>query len=156
MRIERLKLHSLTRVMVVTLVCACALVAFPQHPVGSSPVGIHANGLVAVPDGSQSVAVDKQGIYQVGGAVLAPKVIHGPAPKYTYAARRARLEGDCILELVVDVQGRPQDIRVKNGLSKGLDKNALKAVKKYRFKPATMNGKPVAVQIDLDILFRIY
>ncbi|MGA7709859.1 MAG: energy transducer TonB [Acidobacteriaceae bacterium] len=157
MSIEKLR-RSRAQALVATLVCLWASFAIPQQAAGrSSYVGSQDNGLVAVSsDHSQSAAVENQDIHQVGGAVLPPKVIHAPMPKYTTAARRARLEGHCIVELVVDAQGRPQDIHVKKTLDGGLDKNAIKAVKKYRFTPATMNGKPVAVLIDIDVHFVIY
>jgi TonB family protein len=157
MSIKKLKRHLLTQALVVTLVCIGAIVAFPQLAAGRSFVDNHENGLVAASsDDSQSAAVQNQDIHQVGGAVLPPKAIHAPTPKYTNAARRAQLEGDCVVELVVDGQGRPQDIHVKKSLDEGLDHNAIKAVKKYRFKPATMNGKPVAVLVDIDVHFSIY
>jgi TonB family protein len=157
MSFKKMKRHSLTQALVVAVACLGTSFAFSQQAAGSSYVGRHDNGLVAASaEHSQSAAVENQVIHQVGGAVLPPKAIHAPAPKYTYAARRARLEGDCIVELVVDAQGRPQDIHMKKALDGGLDKNAIKAVKKYRFKPATLNGTPVAVQIDIDIHFSIY
>jgi TonB family protein len=157
MSIEKLR-RSLEQALVVALVCLWAWFAFPQQAAGkSSDGGNRDRGLVAASsDHSQSAAVENQDIHQVGGAVLPPKVIHAPMPKYTNAARRARLEGHCIVELVVDAEGRPQDIHVKKTLDEGLDKNAIKAVKKYRFTPATMNEKPVAVLLDIDVHFLIY
>lgn len=91
----------------------------------------------------------------VGGQVLAPQVIHAPNPKYTNAARRAHLEGDCILGLVVDTKGRPKNIRVKKAIGDGLDESAIKALKKYQFKPATLNGQPVAVMMTVIVKFHI-
>lgn len=104
---------------------------------------------------SPSKAIEKDGIYRVTGPVLPPKLIHAPTPKYTAAARRARLEGRCILQLVVDTKGKPQNIRVKKSLDKGLDANAVKAARKYRFQPATMNGKPVPVEINVVVDFHM-
>ncbi len=158
MSIRKLKPHSHAQALIATMICIGALVALQPHAAGGSFVGSHGNGL-AVPASSDipnRLQSRNQDIHQVGGEVLPPKVIHAPSPKYTYAARRSRLEGDCIVELVVDAQGRPQDIHVKKALDEGLDKNAIKAVKKYRFKPATMNGRPVAVLIDIDVHFGIY
>ena len=41
-------------------------------------------------------------------------------------------------------------------LGMGLDENALKAVTKYRFKPAMFDGKPVPVKIKIEVNFRVY
>ena len=154
MSIKKFELLSHTRALMFTLVCVGITAVSQQHAAASSSIGNRENSWVATSsDHSQSTAAENQDIHSVGGAVLPPKLVHAPSPKYTYAARRARLEGDCILELVVDAQGRPQDIQVKKALGKGLDQNAVKAVKKYRFNPATLNGKPVAVQIDINVHF---
>jgi TonB family protein len=154
---EKLKLTSLTHAWVVALVCVCAAIVFPQQSIASNIGHNYDRGWGATsPEKQQSTPIDKHDIHDVGGAVLPPKLVHAPSPKYTYAARRARLEGDCLIALVVDTQGKPQDISVEKGLDKCLDQNAMKAVKKYRFEPATMNGKPVPARIKIDVHFSIY
>jgi TonB family protein len=102
-----------------------------------------------------SKTIEKNGVYQVGGDVLPPTVIYAPEPKYTNKARLFAKQGHCLISLIVDVQGKPQNIEVKKKAGMGLDKNAVAAVKQYRFKPATLNGKPVPVQLDIDVHFRI-
>jgi TonB family protein len=96
------------------------------------------------------------GVFHVGGGVSAPKVIFQPDPEYSEEARKAKFQGTCVLWLVVGPDGRPRDIRVARTLGLGLDEKALEAVKNWRFEPALKDGKPVAVQINVEVSFRLY
>lgn len=96
------------------------------------------------------------GVFRVGGGVLAPKPISTPDPQYTDQARRAQYEGTCVLAMIVGPDGKPRDIRVQRGLAMGLDQKAIEAVQQWRFDPATKDGKPVAVQITVEVSFKLY
>lgn len=96
------------------------------------------------------------GIYKVGGGILAPQALATPDPEYTQEARDAKAEGTCILQLIVDQQGTPRDIRVVRGLGHGLDARAVAAVSQWKFQPATKDGQPVNVQIRVEVGFHLY
>lgn len=96
------------------------------------------------------------GVYKVGGGISAPKPIDTPDPEYTEEARRAKVQGTCILWLIVDAEGHPRDIRVIRGLGYGLDAKALETVKQWRFEPARKDGQPVNVQVSVEVGFRLY
>jgi periplasmic protein TonB len=96
------------------------------------------------------------GIYHVGGGVAAPQLIFAPDPEFSDEARRAKFQGVCVVSLVVDAQGNPQRVQVVRHLGMGLDQKAVDAVKQYRFKPATFQGKPVPVEVNIEVTFRIY
>jgi len=96
------------------------------------------------------------GVFKVGGGVSAPRPIATPDPQYTDEARQAKTQGTCILWLIVDTDGRPRDIRVVHGLGHGLEARAIEAVKQWRFEPAMKDGKPVNVQISVEVGFRLY
>lgn len=96
------------------------------------------------------------GVYKVGGGISAPKPIDTPDPEYTEEARRAKIQGTCILWLIVDAEGHPRDIRVIRGLGYGLDAKALQTVKQWRFEPARKDGQPVNVQVSVEVGFRLY
>jgi TonB family protein len=96
------------------------------------------------------------GVYKVGGGISAPRAISAPDPDYTEEARRAKTQGTCVLWLIVDSAGRPQDIKVVRGLGLGLDAKALEAVKQWRFQPALKDGKPVNVEISVEVEFHLY
>jgi TonB family protein len=98
----------------------------------------------------------KPGTYTVGGDVTGPAVIHSENPQYTMAARRAKIKGLVVIGLTVDANGVPQDVHVVRGLDQGLDENAIAAVQQYRFKPAMREGKPVPVEVNIEVKFDIY
>jgi TonB family protein len=96
------------------------------------------------------------GVYKVGGGISAPQAISAPDPDYTEEARRAKKQGTCVLWLIVDSAGQPRDIKVVRGLGLGLDAKALEAVRQWRFQPALKDGKPVDVQISVEVEFHLY
>lgn len=96
------------------------------------------------------------GVFKVGGGISAPQAISTPDPEYTEEARNAKTQGTCILWMIVDDQGRPRDIRVVRGLGMGLDAKAIEAVKQWKFQPALKDGRPVNVQISVEVGFRLY
>jgi periplasmic protein TonB len=83
-------------------------------------------------------------------------VIYDPEPAYSDAARSAKMQGTVTLWLIVGADGRPREIRVQKGLGMGLDEKALAAVQMWRFQPSTLNGRPVAVAIQVEVNFRLY
>jgi periplasmic protein TonB len=96
------------------------------------------------------------GVFKVGGGVSAPRIISDPEPEYSEEARKAKYQGVCVLWLVVGPDGRPRDIRVARSLGLGLDEKAIEAVKNWKFEPALKDGKPVAVQINVEVNFHLY
>jgi protein TonB len=96
------------------------------------------------------------GVYKVGGGISAPQAISSPDPAYTEEARSAKKQGTCVLKLIVDSTGHPRDLRVVRGLGFGLDEKALEAVRQWRFQPALKDGRPVDVQISVEVEFHLY
>jgi periplasmic protein TonB len=96
------------------------------------------------------------GVFHVGGGVSAPKKIFDPDPDYSEEARKAKYQGTCVLYVVVGPDGKPRDIKVSRTLGLGLDEKAIEAVKNWRFEPATKDGKPVAVAINIEVTFHLY
>jgi len=96
------------------------------------------------------------GVFRVGGGVSAPRAIFAPDPEYSEEARKAKYQGTCVLWMVVGPDGRPRDIRVARTLGLGLDEKAIEAVKQWKFEPAMKDGRPVAVQINVEVTFHLY
>src|SRR5438045_3101987 len=96
------------------------------------------------------------GVFRVGGGVSAPKAIYSPDPEYSEEARKAKYTGTCVLWLIVGPDGKPRDIKVSRNLGMGLDEKAIQAVKTWKFEPAMKDGKPVAVEISVEVEFRLY
>jgi TonB family protein len=96
------------------------------------------------------------GVYRIGGGVSAPVPIFTPEAEFSDEARRAKYQGVVLITLIVDAQGNPQNPRVSRPLGMGLDEKALEAVRKYKFKPAMKEGKPVPVMMSIEVNFRLY
>jgi periplasmic protein TonB len=96
------------------------------------------------------------GVFRVGGGVSAPRALETPDPEYSEEARKAKYQGTCVLWLIVGPDGKPRDIKVARVLGMGLDQKAIEAVRNWKFIPAMKDGRPVAVQINVEVNFRLY
>jgi periplasmic protein TonB len=96
------------------------------------------------------------GVFKVGGGISAPRPLASPDPQYTDEARKAKVQGTCILWLIVDAAGHPRDVKIVRGLGYGLDEKAVEAVKEWRFDPAKKDGQPVNVQVSVEVGFHLY
>jgi protein TonB len=96
------------------------------------------------------------GLRRIGGGVSAPVLQYSVEPEFSEEARKAKAAGNVLVTLIVDVNGRPQDVHVLRGVGMGLDEKAVEAVKQYKFKPAMENGKPVPVQLNVEVNFQIF
>ena len=93
---------------------------------------------------------------KIGGPVKPPKVIHSVDPKYTEEARQKKVSGIVKLYCWVDEEGNPSHIKVVQGLGMGLDEKAAEALQQFKFQPATRDGKPVKVELYIEIRFQIF
>ena len=93
--------------------------------------------------------------YRVGGDVKAPVVIHHVNPQYPEEARKNRISGIVILEVVIKSTGVVTDVTVLKPLPYGLSEAASDAVKQWIFKPGEINGQPVDVIFTLTINFKL-
>lgn len=90
------------------------------------------------------------------GIVLPPKATYTPEPDFSEQARHAKYQGTVVLGIVIDKAGKICRIRLERPLGMGLDENAMEEVKKWRFNPATRNGEPVAVAMNIEVSFNLY
>jgi TonB family protein len=91
----------------------------------------------------------------IEGDVQRPQPVYTTDPVYPEDARKARLEGQVVIKTVIDEQGKVQEPAVeKSSGHPNLDQAALDAVSNWKFKPATLEGKPVAVHYRMTINFK--
>ncbi len=92
-----------------------------------------------------------------GNGVSLPVVIKSVKPDYTEEAKRARIQGGVRLDAVVTANGDVSDVKVTRSLDStfGLDTQAVNAAKQWKFKPGMKDGKPVAVQVSLEMTFTL-
>jgi TonB family protein len=95
-------------------------------------------------------------IYEKGEPGLTmPRVISDAKPRYTREAMRARIEGSVTLSAVVEVDGTVGEVKVLASLHPDLDQQAILAARNWRFEPGRKDGKPVPVQVTLDMTFTL-
>jgi TonB family protein len=147
-------------------IVVCTLLALAWNPSRASALpGQEAGGEAKA--ASPRPNPDASGKYHVGDGVTPPKLVSSVDPEFTEQARRKKLEGVVVVALTVDTAGNPQDVRVARSLAQdvgkkykqialGLDANAVAAVKQYRFQPGQFQGKPVPVEIEVRVNFRIW
>ncbi|MEM9554942.1 MAG: TonB family protein [Acidobacteriota bacterium] len=107
-----------------------------------------------IPD-APPVVPEPTGPIHVGGDVTKPEKLAAPQPQYTEIARKARIQGVVIVQAIIDKQGNVTNVKVLKGLPMGLSEEAVKAIKKWQFSPATLNGKPVDVYYNLTVNFQL-
>ncbi len=93
---------------------------------------------------------------RIGGGVSAPILIYSVEPEFSEEARKAKVAGNVLVNLYVDQNGNPSHVHVIRGVGMGLDEKAVEAVKQYKFKPAMENGKPVLVELNVEVNFQIF
>jgi outer membrane biosynthesis protein TonB len=122
---------------------------------------------------TQSTESGTTDVYKIGGDVSAPMLIRSVEPRFPEAARRERLKAKVLVNMYIDRDGKPinvRSIRVTYLVNKGhstasspdprvttdLEASAVEAVGRYKFKPAMKSGKPVRVELNVEVPFEIF
>jgi protein TonB len=97
------------------------------------------------------------GAYRPGNGVTTPELLQEVKPAYTAEAMRAKVQGSVYLECVVRQDGSTGDCRVVRSLDPtfGLDQEAIRAARQWRFKPGTRLGQPVPVLVTIELMFTL-
>ncbi len=102
-----------------------------------------------------ALVISDDGVNHVGGSVMPPRALHRQTPSFSQAARAMRVSGITKIYLWVETDGTVDHLRIMRPVGMGLDEQALDAVSRYRFAPATQDGKPVTVDIAIEANFQI-
>jgi periplasmic protein TonB len=97
------------------------------------------------------------GVYRPGNGVTLPVPIFQPRPNYTSDAMRAKVQGIVLLECIVRPDGSVSDVSVIRSLDPtfGLDQEAMKTARQWRFRPGTRMGEPVPVLVTIELTFTL-
>ncbi len=97
------------------------------------------------------------GAYRPGSGITLPSVLREVKPAYTADAMRAKVQGSVWLECIVMPDGTVGDVKVTLSLDPifGLDQEAIKAAKNWRFRPGMRQGEPVPVIITIELTFTL-
>ena len=108
---------------------------------------------------------DASGKYHVGDGVTTPKLIHSVEPKFSEKMRKAHSSGICLVAVTVDTDGNPSDVHILRSTPETKDEEpsdfvtemediCISAVQQYRFNPAMYQGKPVPIDLKVEINFK--
>lgn len=124
--------------------------------VGAAPDSANLLGLdssnAALPPPPPGVAA--QAPVRVGGTVKAPQLISRAMPEYPFAAKEANVQGDVVIDTLISANGSVARMKVISGPAM-LREAALNALRRWRYQPSELDGKPVAVQMLVTIRFRL-
>jgi len=86
-----------------------------------------------------------------------PRCVYCPNPEYTEKGRRAKIQGDLVLKVVIGTDGKASDIRFFTRLGVGMDESAANTVRNWQFEPARRpDGTPVPVLVPIEITFHLF
>jgi TonB family protein len=92
---------------------------------------------------------------QFDPGITRAKAVYQPDPEYSERAARKKIQGTVLLSIIVTAEGTVRDPQITRSLDKDLDKNAVECVKKWKFEPATKDGKPVATHVAVEVTFHV-
>jgi protein TonB len=96
----------------------------------------------------------RSGPVRVGGAVQAARLVNRVQPLYPPLARQTRISGTVKLHAIIGKDGTVQQLQVLSGHPL-LVQSALDAVKQWRYQPTLLNGEPVDVDTEVDVIFSL-
>lgn len=98
----------------------------------------------------------QSGIFPTSEVTTKVKILQKSEPGYTERARRAAIEGTVILRAVFSSAGTVEHILILRSLPAGLTDQAIQSAKKIKFTPATRDGKPVSMIMELQYGFHLF
>jgi TonB family protein len=151
-RIERImtRAHGSPLTLRMRVLLASLVAAIAVMPVASGLASAHRPS-------AETLAQDDAKPYRPGKDITNPVLVKEVRPRYTPEAMRAKIQGRVLLQVVVLANGNVGDVKVTKSLDTvyGLDEQAVKAAKQWQFKPGTKDKKPVPVQVDLEMTFKL-
>ena len=134
----------------------------PTHPLPGAPIGVArgagseppAAWLGAMPSAAPGPPPAAAEMIRVGGEVQAARCMACPPPRYPALARMAGVSGVVALAAVIGTDGRVTELRLLSGPPL-LVAAAIRAVRRWRYRPTRLNGKPVSVKTAIRVAFRL-
>ena len=96
------------------------------------------------------------GVYTIGSGVTMPQILQQTVPTYTDDAIRAKVQGLALIQMVVRKNGRVDSFKVLKGLGYGLEEKAIQEMAaNWKFRPGTLQGRPVDVMATIEVSFNL-
>ena len=108
-------------------------------------------GATTIALNQQPVTTSNDHLQKVGGGVSAPKLLHASEPNFNNVAHNFKYSGEVFLNFHVETDGTVSHLSIVHPLGLGLDERVLAAVQHYVFSPAKENGRPVVVELNIEV-----
>ena len=126
----------------------------PGGQIGGVLGGILGGNNSMVPTPPPPAPPTHKGPYRVGGKVQAPQLIQQVQPSYPILAKQARVQGDVLIDSVIDKDGKVTQMKVVSG-NPLLIQAAVQALEQWRYQPTLLNGEPIAVDMIVTVHFQL-
>lgn len=104
---------------------------------------------------SETTEEPEDRVYHLTGRMTRPELVMKVQPKYPISERRARREGTVVVSAIIDKDGTVRDPKVIRSVSPGLDSAAVEAIVQWRYRPARLEGREVAVYTVVTLSFTL-
>ncbi len=150
---------SRTHLTLATALAAALLLAVGAAGASSFPFGSPGapapDAATAATSSSADAGPEESGALKVGGDVKEPVLLNRVQPAYPEEARKNRIQGSVILSTIVDDKGNVEKVEPVESPDPLLTDAAIEAVRKWTYRPATKNGKPVKVRMTVTVAFKL-
>jgi protein TonB len=124
----------------------------------SAPAATQTNALQGIPSSNSGASlppptVQPEGPVKIGGNVKEPRLVSSVMPVYPLGAVKAGVSGDVVVQTTIDKTGQVVGTHVVSGPSL-LRQAALDALRRWKYEPSTLDGQPVAVELQVTIKFK--
>jgi TonB family protein len=138
---------------------ALALTDIGQRALDAGPLKERAlkvrNGIIRDMQGLSPSPSVTGPVSKLGNGIKGPQVISKREPAYNNLARMLKVQGTVILQLVIAADGTPYAFHLFRSVGFGLDEEAVRVVKEWRFRPATRDDNAIAVYVTIEVNFRL-
>jgi TonB family protein len=156
--VSSIKIIRLARVSCANSSCTVSLIPLPSMQSTGAPAAptqtlVRAEASDAAHNGAPGPAIM---LTSNSVGITPPHLVVAPDPNYPDAARRAKIQGVVLVGCTIGVDGRVTSASVLKSLRKDMAASALQAIRMWKFEPAIKDGKPVAVEVRVEVAFHLY
>lgn len=96
-------------------------------------------------------------IYKAGDVgTTRPVAVFSPEPDFTNRARKKKIQGTVRMSVIIGKDGKVQDVKLEHSVDPGLDANAIKAVKNWKFTPCQKDDQPVRCRTSVEVSYLLF
>jgi TonB family protein len=119
-----------------------------ESPLPDKPWASDSGAVTSTPEGP---------VYRVSKdpVITGPKATYAPEPEFSEEARKGKQQGNVQIGLIVGTDGLPRNLHLLCTDWPSLNEKALEAVRRWRFQPGTKDGKPVQIEIEIEVEFHL-